>query len=183
MAISPRKISKCRRFLARSSTLLIFFTFLNLFGLTQASVRRGLALRPPDKRATTPPLVDLQVYPPILIGSSGSVTLTNGSGMGVIIGTTSACVVQQVLSVHSFGNSYGVPFVGEAWWDAFYYLHALIRVIGSYTPPSNCSFNRVVLNLTVTVAGTQFDRLGAMYLGDTEIWRTTTSEPTLNGIM
>jgi len=59
----------------------------------------------------------------------------------------------------------------------------LTGIIGSYTPPTNCSFNRVVLNLTVTVAGVQFDRLGEMYLGDTEIWRTSTAEPTLNGIM
>lgn len=47
---------------------------------------------------------------------------------------------------------------------------------GAYTPPS-CAFNRVVMNFTVTSQGRQFDRLALMYLGDTEVWRTSTAEP------
>ncbi|EXJ62393.1 hypothetical protein A1O7_02828 [Cladophialophora yegresii CBS 114405] len=66
--------------------------------------------------------------------------------------------------VHSFGNSYGDPS------------------IGSYTPPE-CSFNHVTLNLTVEAAGRQFDRLAVAYLGDVEIWRTSTAEPTHAGII
>jgi hypothetical protein len=66
--------------------------------------------------------------------------------------------------VHSFGNSYGDPF------------------IGFYVPPA-CSFNRVTLNLTVEAAGRQFDRLAVAYLGDVEVWRTSTAEPTRDGIM
>ena len=58
----------------------------------------------------------------------------------------------------------------------------LIGKIGWYQPPP-CQFNRVVLNLTVTAAGRQFDRLAAMFLNDTEIWRTSTAEPTTNGII
>lgn len=38
------------------------------------------------------------------------------------------------------------------------------------------------MNLTVTSKGRQFDRLGLMYLGDIEVFRTSTAEPTANGI-
>ena len=71
---------------------------------------------------------------------------------------------QQTLMVHEFAFSYGVPFVG------------------SYTPPE-CDFNRVTINFTVTSAGRQFDRLALMYLNDTEVWRTSTAEPTQTGIV
>jgi len=49
--------------------------------------------------------------------------------------------------------------------------------VGDYTPP-NCEFNRVVINFTVVSHGRQYDRLAIMYLGDTEVWRTSTAEPT-----
>ena len=62
------------------------------------------------------------------------------------------------LMEHVFGNSYGQPYVG------------------SYVPP-NVTFNRVVMNFTSLSAGVQFDRLALMYLGDTEVWRTSTAEP------
>ncbi|KAL8728487.1 MAG: hypothetical protein Q9181_005330 [Wetmoreana brouardii] len=39
------------------------------------------------------------------------------------------------------------------------------------------------MNFTVTSKGRQFDRLGLMYLGDTEVFRTSTAEPTTNGIV
>ncbi|KAI4130186.1 MAG: hypothetical protein LQ347_003484 [Umbilicaria vellea] len=39
------------------------------------------------------------------------------------------------------------------------------------------------MNFTVTSAGRQFDRLGIMYLGDTEVFRTSTAEPTAKGII
>lgn len=38
------------------------------------------------------------------------------------------------------------------------------------------------MNFTVTSKGRQFDRLALMYFGDTEVWRTSTAEPTTNGI-
>ncbi|KAH8645749.1 peptide N-acetyl-beta-D-glucosaminyl asparaginase amidase A-domain-containing protein [Xylariales sp. PMI_506] len=65
---------------------------------------------------------------------------------------------------HSFANSYGAPFVGN------------------YTPPSNCDFNHVTLNFTVEIAGRQYDRWGSMYLGDIEVFSTSTAEPTPTGI-
>lgn len=40
-----------------------------------------------------------------------------------------------------------------------------------------------MLNFTVTSKGRQFDRLALMYLNDTEVFRTSTAEPTLNGIV
>ncbi|KAG9198615.1 hypothetical protein G6514_009791 [Epicoccum nigrum] len=65
---------------------------------------------------------------------------------------------------HTFASSYGVPYVGK------------------YTPPE-CDFNSVIIEWTVTVAGRQFDRLAEMYLGDIEVWRTSTAEPTASGII
>ncbi|KAK3309135.1 peptide N-acetyl-beta-D-glucosaminyl asparaginase amidase A-domain-containing protein [Chaetomium strumarium] len=64
-----------------------------------------------------------------------------------------------LLMRHDFAWSYGVPFVGD------------------YSPP-DCKFNRVVLNFSVVSEGRQYDRLAIMYFGDTEVWRTSTAEPT-----
>ncbi|KAL8669110.1 MAG: hypothetical protein Q9168_006291, partial [Polycauliona sp. 1 TL-2023] len=79
-------------------------------------------------------------------------------------GDPSQCVHTQLLMDHVFAFSYGQPFVGD------------------YSPPP-CDFNRVIMNLTVTSKGRQFDRLGLMYLGDIEVFRTSTAEPTSNGIV
>ncbi|KAL2017981.1 hypothetical protein VTK56DRAFT_1361 [Thermocarpiscus australiensis] len=65
-----------------------------------------------------------------------------------------------LLMRHDFASSYGAPFVGN------------------YTPPE-CDFNRVVLNFSVVSHGRQYDRLAIMYFGDTEVWRTSTAEPTV----
>lgn len=82
----------------------------------------------------------------------------------VAVPESTKCHVEQALMEHTFASSYGVPFVGK------------------YTPP-NCDFNSVVIEWTVTVAGRQFDRLAEMYLGDIEVWRTSTAEPTASGII
>jgi hypothetical protein len=68
------------------------------------------------------------------------------------------------LMEHTFGFSYGKPFVGN------------------YTPPA-CKWTHVLFNLTMTSSGRQFDRLGLMFLGDTEVFRTSTAEPTSYGIV
>lgn len=39
------------------------------------------------------------------------------------------------------------------------------------------------MNFTVTSEGRQFDRLALMYLGDSEVFRTSTAEPTADGIV
>ena len=38
------------------------------------------------------------------------------------------------------------------------------------------------MNFTATSKGRQFDRLALMYFNDTEVWRTSTAEPTASGI-
>ncbi|KAL3441156.1 peptide N-acetyl-beta-D-glucosaminyl asparaginase amidase A-domain-containing protein [Aspergillus insuetus] len=74
------------------------------------------------------------------------------------------CDEEVPLVDHVFGFSYGNPFVGH------------------YEPPE-CEFDTVRINLTVTSRGRQFDRLAHMYLGDIEVFRTSTAEPTANGII
>ncbi len=78
----------------------------------------------------------------------------------------SAKQCEVLLMNHTFAFSYGRPFVG------------------SYRPPDStrCPFNTVHMNLTITSRGRQFDRLALMFLGDVEVFRTSTAEPTLNGI-
>ncbi|KAM7217778.1 putative peptide-n4-asparagine amidase [Rhypophila decipiens] len=65
-----------------------------------------------------------------------------------------------LLMRRDFAWSYGDPFVAK------------------FTPP-DCDFNRVVINFTVVSHGRQYDRLAIMYLGDIEVWRTSTAEPTV----
>ncbi|KAJ8132261.1 hypothetical protein O1611_g1360 [Lasiodiplodia mahajangana] len=70
---------------------------------------------------------------------------------------------QQVFT-HSFGNSYGSPYVGY------------------YTPPSHCVYTTTIFNLSVVSKGRQYDRLATLWLGDVEVWRTSTAMPTQTGI-
>ncbi|KAK3327294.1 peptide N-acetyl-beta-D-glucosaminyl asparaginase amidase A-domain-containing protein [Cercophora scortea] len=106
--------------------------------------------------ATGTVLKNFEVAQPVLMpygpaDSDGSPYPDGGAPPGL-------CTV--LLMRHDFAWSYGSPFVGN------------------YTPPS-CKFNRVVLNFTVVSYGRQFDRLALMYFGDTEVWRTSTAEPTV----
>ncbi|KAL2141781.1 hypothetical protein VTI28DRAFT_1918 [Corynascus sepedonium] len=82
---------------------------------------------------------------------------SDGSTRDVSDYSPELCTV--LLMRHDFAWSYDAPFIGE------------------YTPP-DCEFNRVVLNFSVVSQGRQFDRLAIMYFGDTEVWRTSTAEPT-----
>ncbi|KAJ5947018.1 hypothetical protein N7466_000033 [Penicillium verhagenii] len=77
---------------------------------------------------------------------------------------TTGCDVDVLLMDYEFAESYGVPYVG------------------SYIPPS-CRFDTVHINMTVTSRGVQYDRLGLMYLGDVEVFRTSTAEPTSTGVV
>jgi hypothetical protein len=106
-----------------------------------------------------------QVYPPVLtVAPNGSLELTDGSSNATVrLIDSQQPTCQDVLAVHTFALSYGKPSVER------------------YTPPA-CSFSRVTWNLTVVSAGRQFDRLGIVYLGDVEVFRTSTAEPTMNGI-
>ncbi|PHH71253.1 hypothetical protein CDD83_5239 [Cordyceps sp. RAO-2017] len=64
-----------------------------------------------------------------------------------------------LMNNHVFANSYEHPFVTD------------------YAPPTDCEFGRVVLNLTIVSQGRQYDRLASLWLGDVEVWRTSTAEP------
>jgi hypothetical protein len=54
---------------------------------------------------------------------------------------------------------------------------------GPYNPPGNCAgpWSRVVATVSVHVTGVQFDRIGDVRLGDTDIFAYTTPEPRGNG--
>lgn len=72
-------------------------------------------------------------------------------------------VATQVLMNYTFGNSYGHPYTG------------------SYAPP-DVEFTHVQLFLEGNTYGTQFDRLGHIFIGGSEIWRTSTPEPAKHNI-
>lgn len=72
---------------------------------------------------------------------------------------------RQVLLEHDFANSYGTPYVG---------LYS--------PPPTDCAFTTTIFNLSVSSRGQQYDRLAQLFLGDVEVWRTSTAMPTEAGI-
>ncbi|KAI8630820.1 peptide N-acetyl-beta-D-glucosaminyl asparaginase amidase A-domain-containing protein [Xylariaceae sp. FL1651] len=76
--------------------------------------------------------------------------------------STPAC--RQPVFSHDFGNSYGSPYVGY------------------YTPPPDCTYTTTIFNLSVVSKGRQYDRLATLWLGDVEVWRTSTAMPTQTGI-
>ncbi|KAI0164527.1 peptide N-acetyl-beta-D-glucosaminyl asparaginase amidase A-domain-containing protein [Hypoxylon sp. FL1284] len=102
----------------------------------------------------------LMVAQPVLTrnGPSSHPSICSGAQASTHGAPSESCSV--LLMEHVFGFSYGMPFVGN------------------YTPP-DCDFDRVVINFTVVSQGRQFDRIALMYFGDTEVWRTSTAEPTL----
>ncbi|KAI1821716.1 peptide N-acetyl-beta-D-glucosaminyl asparaginase amidase A-domain-containing protein [Xylaria intraflava] len=75
---------------------------------------------------------------------------------------SAAC--KQLVFEHDFGNSYGFPYVGY------------------YTPPSKCAYTTTIFNLSVISKGRQYDRLATLWVGDVEVWRTSTAMPTEEGI-
>lgn len=120
----------------------------------------------PSPSATSSVLNVFQVYQPVLTpeGVTDETILGDGAENTTSLASASSGASCQVLLMeHVFAYSYGLPFVGN------------------YTPP-NCKFNRVTMNFTVTSQGKQYDRLALMYFGDTEVWRTSTAEPTIDGI-
>ncbi|KAI1801428.1 peptide N-acetyl-beta-D-glucosaminyl asparaginase amidase A-domain-containing protein [Daldinia bambusicola] len=116
-----------------------------------------------DSDAASSPLECFQVAEPVLTPQGPTfrdgvhAPIDDEVSLGEIAGHTI------VLFEHSFANSYGAPYVGN------------------YTPP-DFEFDHVVINFTVLVRGRQYDRTGVFYLGDTEVWRTSTAEPTSYGI-
>jgi hypothetical protein len=162
-----------RHRLLRATALALTITILTTLCFVDRGIGKDLALSASVTarsvqhyaRAAGSVLEVFEVYPPVLtVIPSGALEITDGSSnasIQIIDNHRKSC--QQVIVDYPFAYSYGAPFVGN------------------FTPPS-CSFNRVTWNLTVTSHGRQFDRLGIVYLGDTEVFRTSTAEPTANGI-
>ena len=77
---------------------------------------------------------------------------------------TPSCTVTAMQ--HDFANSYGQPFTG------------------TLTPPANCAgpWSKVVLDWSGSVAGRQYDRLAGVWIGGSEVFRTSTPEPDPAGI-
>jgi hypothetical protein len=62
------------------------------------------------------PLVNFQVYPPVLTPFTkfnNDVVLANSGPVGNVAVDAKACVTNQTLMIHTFAQSYGVPFVGS----------------------------------------------------------------------
>ncbi|KAJ8557627.1 hypothetical protein K7X08_003252 [Anisodus acutangulus] len=66
---------------------------------------------------------------------------------------------------HNFGNTIGLPPVSI-----------------SYAPPANCSWTHVSLQFNASCKGVQYDRIAAVWLDGAELFRTSTVEPTDNGV-
>ena len=83
--------------------------------------------------------------------------------MPIPVPATHSCTV--TVMTHDFANSYGAPYNG------------------SYTPPADCPgpWSKVVLTLTSTVGGVQFDRDVYVAVGHAVLLDGTTSEPCCTG--
>ncbi|GAA0173935.1 hypothetical protein LIER_27435 [Lithospermum erythrorhizon] len=66
---------------------------------------------------------------------------------------------------HNFSNTYGQP-----------------PITIPYSPPKNCAWTHATLQFTSACKGNQYDRISAVWLGGVELLRTSTAEPTDDGI-
>ncbi|CAI9088265.1 OLC1v1022551C1 [Oldenlandia corymbosa var. corymbosa] len=66
---------------------------------------------------------------------------------------------------HNFSNTYGRPPVSMR-----------------YSPPLNCRWTNVVLEIQISCQGEQYDRIAAVWLSGAELIRTSTAEPNQEGI-
>jgi hypothetical protein len=132
--------------------------------------------RDEDAGEATRPVVEcFQPAQPVLLPQGA--TLSDGQvAQGTAPPGGQLCERMLVME-YSFGNSYDRPFVGESIYSLRENEDCLHYLQGNYVPPK-CDFNRVVLNFTSVSQGRQYDRLAFMYIGDTEVWRTSTAEPT-----
>ncbi|PVG04457.1 hypothetical protein CPB86DRAFT_748030 [Serendipita vermifera] len=90
--------------------------------------------------------------------------------------------VTQPLTLPKSVHKCEVPLIHRVFANSYY-----VPEIVQYTPPTDCgpvgSWAGISLNWTATSNGTQYDRLAGVTLGNVEIWRTSTSEPTVKGII
>jgi hypothetical protein len=113
-----------------------------------------------DRRSPVPPLEVLQVEAPLRTSYDGA-----------------SC--HQVIVQHNFENSWS-PYIGTVPSNSM--LNQMLKRTATYTPPDDCDFTTTIFNLSVTSAGINYDRLGLIFFGDIEIWRTTTAMPVRTGI-
>ncbi|KAH6802269.1 hypothetical protein C2S51_033715 [Perilla frutescens var. frutescens] len=66
---------------------------------------------------------------------------------------------------HSFGNTMNLP-----------------PTTANYSAPRNCTWTNAVLHFSAASNGTQYDRIAAVWLSGVELLRTSTPEPTPDGI-
>ncbi|XP_051143814.1 peptide-N4-(N-acetyl-beta-glucosaminyl)asparagine amidase A-like [Andrographis paniculata] len=66
---------------------------------------------------------------------------------------------------HSFGNTVGLP-----------------ATVADYSPPTDCTWSRAVLQLSASCNGSQSDQIAAVWLSGAELLRTSTPNPTSDGI-
>lgn len=66
---------------------------------------------------------------------------------------------------HSFGNTIDLPPTNA-----------------TYSPPVNCTWSNAVLQLSAASNGSQYDRIAAVWLSGAELLRTSTPEPTPEGV-
>lgn len=151
------------------------------FASSCASVSAAQAWAGPNasdsNKTAQQPLGVFQVYTPVRVGEN---YLPGTPEERAEIATDEGDECSMLLMKHTFGYSYGIPFTGT-------FPITLVTVdlntrLGNYTPP-RCSWTNVLFNLTMTSQGRQYDRLALMFLGDTEVFRTSTAEPTSYGII
>ncbi|KAF3920353.1 hypothetical protein ABW20_dc0101579 [Dactylellina cionopaga] len=122
-------------------------------GMTSTGVRRRHAVLPAADDSFTE---FFQLYRPPLVPLSKTASPHDDfSG--------EAC--SSTLFVHEFVDSYNKPAVAQY-----------------APPPESCEWNTVYFHLHTTSRGRQYDRLAFLFFNDTELWRTSTAEPTANGI-
>jgi hypothetical protein len=142
--------------------MLLFFVATGLllttsFGLSFPSHEfRGIGL---DRRSRVPPLEVFQVEAPLRASYDGV-----------------SC--QQVIVQHNFENSWS-PYISTVPSNSIPNPNA--NGTGTYTPPKDCIFTTTIFNLSVTSTGINYDRLGLIFFGDIEVWRTTTAMPVRTG--
>ncbi|KAK9488406.1 peptide N-acetyl-beta-D-glucosaminyl asparaginase amidase A-domain-containing protein [Lipomyces starkeyi] len=87
----------------------------------------------------------------------------------------------EVFQVYKSANAYGAPvFVRTIMEHTFAFSYGR-PFVGTYNP-APVNFTHVQFTLSTTSEGRQFDRLALVFIGDHEVWRTSTAEPTLGGI-
>lgn len=112
--------------------------------------------------------------------------------LGLLFGTAPAVAATPPLE---FGNDWDDPLTAAPPVERPGGRSCTVRIVdnkfvnfdpyrGSYAPPQACEgpWAKVVLTLSGAVKGRQFDRLGRLAIGDITVFKTSTPEPSVDGI-